>query len=344
MSPKVVVAILNFNTRNFLEKFLPSVWHTDYPNFDVVVIDNASTDDSVEYLKTEQPKVRIVQLSKNFGFAKGYNEGLKDIQGDYFVLLNSDVEVTPGWMNPIIQHMELDIRVAASMPKILSYKEGHYFEYAGASGGFIDRFGYPFCRGRVFGECEKDEGQYNSIREVFWASGAAMFVRSKVWKEMNGLDGDFFAHMEEIDFCWRLKNKGYKVTCVPDARVYHVGGGTLTRESPRKTRLNFRNALITIVKNMSLAELIWKLPIKFLLDGLAGIRFLFLGHWGDTIAIVQAHFLFYAGLPYWISKRKETRTKLNPNKSGIFKGSIVWTYFIRKKNHFSQIEAQITKR
>jgi len=269
MSPKVVVAILNFNTRNFLEKFLPSVWHTDYPNYEVLIIDNASTDDSIEYLNSTHPELKVISLPKNLGFAGGYNEGLKGIEGDYFVLLNSDVEVTPGWMNPVIQHMELDKQVAASMPKLLSYREGHLFEYAGASGGFIDRFGFPFCRGRVFDTCEKDESQYNDIREVFWASGAAMFIRSKVWTEMGGLDADYFAHMEEIDLCWRIKNKGYKVTCVPDGRVYHLGGGTLTRESPRKTKLNFRNALITLVKNMSLAELIWKIPVKLLLDGIA---------------------------------------------------------------------------
>lgn len=344
MSPKVVVAILNYNTRNFLEKFLPSVWHTDYPNYEVLIIDNASTDDSLEYLSTTHPELKVVSLPKNLGFAGGYNEGLKGIEGDYFVLLNSDVEVTPGWMNPVIQHMELDKQVAASMPKLLSYREGHLFEYAGASGGFIDRFGFPFCRGRVFDTCEKDESQYNDIREVFWASGAALFIRSKVWTEIGGLDADYFAHMEEIDLCWRLKNRGYKVTCVPDGRVYHLGGGTLTRESPRKTKLNFRNALITLVKNMSLAELIWKIPVKLVLDGIAGMRFFIGGQWGNTIAIIQAHFLFYAGLPYWIAKRKESRTKLKPNKTGIYKGSIIWAYFIRRKKHFADLETSITKR
>ncbi|MDX5320135.1 MAG: glycosyltransferase family 2 protein [Bacteroidota bacterium] len=343
MSPKVIVAILNYNTRNFLEKFLPSLWHTDYPNYEVIVIDNASTDDSVEYLHKTYPEMRVITLSKNYGFSGGYNEGLKGIEGDYYVLLNSDVEVTPNWMNPVIQHMELDIAVAASMPKLLSYREAHFFEYAGAAGGFIDRFGYPFCRGRIFEKVERDEGQYNSIREVFWASGAAMFVRKKAWDEVKGLDADFFAHMEEIDLCWRLKNRGYKITCVPDARVYHLGGGTLTRENPRKTRLNFRNALIALVKNMSLAELIWKIPVKLCLDGVAGIRFLFTGQWSNTIAILQAHFLFYAGLPYWIGKRKESRAKLNPNKVGLLKGSIVWRAFIRKKYQFSQVDASIIK-
>lgn len=343
MSPKVVVAILNFNTRNFLEKFLPSVLHTDYPNYELIVIDNASTDDSLEYLANTHPEIRVISLPKNYGFAGGYTEGLKDVQGDYYVLLNSDVEVTPNWMNPIIQHMELDPYVAASQPKILSYREGHLFEYAGAAGGFIDRFGFPFCRGRVFEYCEKDEGQYNDIREVFWASGAALFVRTKLWKEFGGLDSDYFAHMEEIDFCWRLKNRGWKVTCVPDARVYHLGGGTLTRENPRKTRLNFRNALITLLKNMSWPELVWKLPVKLILDGLAGIRFLFTGQWGNTIAILQAHFLFYAGFLYWLAKRKESRKNMKPNRAGIYKGSIVWAHFLSKKQRFSQLETRITK-
>lgn len=341
MSPKVVVAILNYNTRNFLEKFLPSLFHTDYPNYEILVIDNASTDDSVVYMKEQHPEIRVIELEKNHGFAGGYNEGLKGIDGDYYVLLNSDVEVVPNWLNPVIQHMELDVMVAASMPKILSYREGHMFEYAGAAGGFMDKFAYPFCRGRIFDTLEKDESQYNTIREVFWASGAAMVIRRKLWEEMEGLDADYFAHMEEIDLCWRLKNKGYKITCVPDAKVYHVGGGTLTRESPRKTRLNFRNALITMIKNMSGSELLWKIPVKLILDGLAGVHFLIKGQWSNTFAIIQAHFLFYAGLPHWISKRKITRKNLKPNKIGTLKGSIVWRHFALRKTKFSQLDANI---
>lgn len=344
MSPKVIIAILNYNTRNYLEKFLPSVMRTDYPNFEVWVIDNASTDDSLDFLSKNYPAVQTVALTKNHGFAGGYNEGLKQAEAKYFVLLNSDVEVSPDWVTPIVQHMELDVDVAASMPKILSYREGHQFEYAGAAGGFIDRLGYPFCRGRVFHEIETDQGQYNDIREVFWASGAAMFIRSDRWKEMKGLDSDFFAHMEEIDLCWRLKNRGYKVTCVPHARVYHVGGGTLSRENPRKTKLNFRNALITLVKNAGILELIWKIPVRLVLDGVAGATFFFKGHWANTFAVVQAHFLFYAGLPYWFAKRKESRMNFKPNKVGVYKGSVVFSFFLRKRTQFHQLDSRIKKR
>ncbi|MBI1222186.1 MAG: glycosyltransferase [Bacteroidetes bacterium] len=341
MSPKVVVAILNYNTRAFLEKFIPALKHTDYPNFEILVIDNASTDDSLDFLKKYHPEIRQVALNRNYGFAGGYNEGLKNIDGDYYVLLNSDVEVVPNWLNPVIQHMELELDVAASMPKILSYRDGHLFEYAGAAGGFIDRFAYPFCRGRIFDVVEKDNSQYNSIRDVFWASGAAMVVRRKIWEELKGLDADYFAHMEEIDLCWRMKNRGYRVTCVPDGKVYHVGGGTLTRENPKKTRLNFRNTLITMTKNMDAGELLWKMPVKLVLDGLAGILFLSKGQWKNTWAIVQAHFLFYSRLSYWISKRKESRTMHHSNRVGMLKGSIVWQHFIRRKNSFKEIENAI---
>ena len=344
MSPKLVIAILNFNTRNFLEKYLPSVLHTDYPNYEILVIDNASTDDSVAFLENTYPQIRVVQLDRNHGFAGGYNEGMKGIEGDYYVLLNSDVEVTPDWVTPIVQHMELDGNVAASQPKILSYREGHMFEYAGACGGFIDRYGYPFCRGRVFTYCEEDKGQYNDIREVFWATGAALFIRKEAWDIMNGFDADFFAHMEEVDLCWRLKNRGWKITCVPHSRVYHVGGGTLTRENPRKTRLNFRNALITIVKNMSAGELLWKMPLRLVLDGVAGIRFFFTGQWSNTFAILQAHFLFYAGFFYWIGKRKDSRKVLKPNRAGMYKGSLVIAHYILGKKSYRELEARITKR
>jgi GT2 family glycosyltransferase len=341
--PDVAIAVLNYNTRHYLEKFLPSVFRSSYPDFKVVVIDNASTDDSVEFIKREYPQAELVCLDKNYGFAGGYNEGLKHVLADYFILLNSDVEVPRTWIEAVVDAMEKEPLAAAAQPKILSYRDGHLFEYAGASGGFIDSFGFPFCRGRIFDLCEEDKGQYNETREIFWASGAAMFVKSEAWRAMKGLDADFFAHMEEIDFCWRLKNKGYKVLAVPASRVYHVGGGTLNRENPRKTKLNFRNALIAMTKNMALAELAWKLPVKLCLDGLAGIRFFLAGQWSNTLAIVQAHFAFYRGLWYWLGKRKESRSNMQPNHRGKMRGSVVWQYYIAGKKHFDQVDGKIRK-
>lgn len=341
--PSVAAVILNYNTRNFLEKFLPSVLATHYPNFQVVIIDNASTDDSVEFLKENYAQLQLIVLDKNYGFAGGYNEGLKQVKADYFILLNTDVEVSPNWVKPVIDNMKSDKLIVAAQPKIRSYREPEKFEYAGASGGYIDSLAYPFCRGRVFSKCEKDEGQYDKIREVFWASGAAMFIKAPIWHEVGGLDADYFAHMEEIDLCWRLKNKGYKIMVVPQAVVYHVGGGTLTRESPRKTLLNFRNALITMVKNMSAGELLWKIPIKLVLDGIAGAQFFFTGQWSNTLAILRAHFIFYKGLPYWISKRKNTRKDLKINAVGKMTGSVVFAHFIRKKSRFNQLDAHIRK-
>ncbi len=344
MAEKSVAAvILNYNTRNYLEQFLPAVLKTQYAHFKVVVIDNASTDDSVDFMQSSYPDIQLVVLDKNYGFAGGYNVGLKEVQADYYILLNSDVEVTPNWVDPIIRVMEADSQIAAAQPKLRSYREGHLFEYAGAAGGFIDSLGYPFCRGRVFSHCEQDHGQHDSIREVFWASGAAMFVRKRVWDEVGGLDADYFAHMEEIDLCWRLKNRGYKIMAVPESVVYHVGGGTLTRESPRKTLLNFRNALITLLKNGSAGELIWKIPVKLVLDGIAGLQFFVSGQWSNTLAIIRAHFLFYKGFLYWLAKRKEARKNLKPNPVGKMTGSVVFAHFIRRKNRFEQLDARIRK-
>lgn len=339
--PSVLVAVLNFNTRHFLEKFVPAILRSEYSNYELLIIDNASTDDSLSWLAQHYPELRTKALSANFGFAGGYNEGLKDEQADYFVLLNSDVEVPPNWIGPVIDGMKRNPNCMAAQPKLRSYKEGHLFEYAGACGGFIDSLAYPFCRGRIFDVVEKDYGQYDQEREVFWASGAAMFVKREAWEMLGGLDADFFAHMEEIDFCWRLKNRGYQVIVFPQSVVYHVGGGTLTRENPRKTTLNFRNTLITMFKNMGALELCWKIPLKLVLDGVAGLRFFAIGQWSNTLAIVKAHFQFHGQLAYWIKKRKESRVNLNINSSGRMKGSVVWAYFISKKTRFEQLDAKI---
>ncbi|HXB46048.1 MAG TPA: glycosyltransferase family 2 protein, partial [Puia sp.] len=277
VSPKVAIVILNWNGRNFLQQFLPSVLESTYANKEVIVADNSSTDDSVQFLRQQFPQVRIISLKENYGFAKGYNEALKLVEGDYYVMLNSDVEVTPGWIEPVIELLESEKTIGAAQPKILSYNQRDKFEYAGAAGGWMDYLGYPFARGRVFDTCENDEGQYDSAAPIFWASGAAMFVRAAVFYQLNGLDNYFFAHMEEIDFCWRLQLAGYSVYACPKSKVFHVGAGTLHKDSSQKIFLNFRNNLIMLAKNMTWVELVWKIPFRFLLNAITGLKFLMSG-------------------------------------------------------------------
>jgi GT2 family glycosyltransferase len=254
---KTAVVILNWNGRNFLETFLPSVLEYSARCADVIVADNASTDDSVAFLQEHYPQIRIIEHPKNGGFSKGYNDALKQIDAEYYILLNSDVEVTPNWITPVIEMMDADPSIAACQPKLRSFEDRSQFEYAGAAGGFIDAYGYPFCRGRIFDVLEEDRGQYDDACEVFWATGACLFVRADLYHALGGLDEDFFAHMEEIDFCWRLKNNGHKVMYCPDSTVYHVGGGALPKSSPRKTYLNFRNNLALLVKNLPSKRLGW---------------------------------------------------------------------------------------
>ena len=272
---KIAVVILNWNGRKFLEQFLPNVIEHSANVAEVIVADNASTDDSVDFLKQNFPHIRLIQNATNGGFSKGYNDSLMSLEADYFVLLNSDIEVTPNWIEPVIELLESASDIAVCQPKIRSWHEREKFEYAGAAGGFIDRFGYPFCRGRVFETMETDHGQYDDACEVFWATGAAMFVKASIYKEFGGLDEDFFAHMEEIDFCWRVKNAGYKVMYCPNSTVYHIGGGTLPKKSSRKTYLNFRNNLSLLYKNLYRKELFFILFMRFFLDMIAALRFLF---------------------------------------------------------------------
>lgn len=341
-SPRVAAVILNYNTRKWLEKFLPHVLQTQYDNFEVIIADNASTDDSVAFLQANYPQLRIIHLPKNYGFAGGYNECLKQVESDYFILLNSDVEVTPNWVQPVIDLMETDASIAACQPKILAWHDKHKFEYAGAAGGYLDTLSYPFCRGRIIDHTEEDNNQYNDAREVFWASGAAMFIRSEKYFEAGGLDADFFAHMEEIDLCWRLKNHGYKVMVQPQAVVYHVGGGTLSRNNPRKTFLNFHNCLAMMFKNMNGKGLLWKLPLRFLMDDAAALMFLTYGNWRDTLAVFKAHTKFCLQLPKWFKKRsqcKKYKTHLH-NNTGVYSKSIVFDFFIRKKKDFSALGIQ----
>jgi GT2 family glycosyltransferase len=335
-NPAIAIVILNWNGRHFLEKFLPSVIASTYQNKRIIVADNASTDDSVGYLKNNFPQVEIIINLTNEGFAKGYNTALKQVISDYYVLLNSDVEVTPGWIEPVISLMESDWTIAACQPKILSYDKKEMFEYAGASGGWIDQLGYPFARGRIFDECEADHGQYDVAAQCFWASGAALFVKANLYHEMGGLDEYFFAHQEEIDFCWRLNLNGYKVFVQPGSVVYHVGAGTLPKSNHKKTYLNFRNNLIMMYKNLHTADALKKIPFRIMLDGVAGIRALSLGDVGFFSAICKAHIHFWVWV-FFHQKQSLFPAEKKLIRSGVYKGSIVWDYFIRKKKTFTEI-------
>lgn len=335
-NPSVAIVILNWNGKHFLEKFLPSVSASIYVNKRVVVVDNASTDDSVIFLQQHFPEIEIIKNSSNEGFAKGYNTALRKVSDDYYILLNSDVEVTPNWIEPIIDLMESDISIGACQPKILAYGNKHKFEYAGACGGWMDSFGYPFARGRVFEDIEDDNGQYDFAQACFWASGAALFVRANVYHEMHGLDEYFFAHQEEIDFCWRIQLAGYKVYVEPKSVIYHVGGGTLPMGNNRKTFLNFRNNLIMLAKNLPASFALWKIPFRILLDAVAAWKGVFEGNPGFFTAIVRAHFYF---IKWSITDRKKSifpnEKKIKP--SGWYSGSVVYRHFIEKKKTFSEI-------
>ncbi|MEJ7779703.1 MAG: glycosyltransferase family 2 protein [Daejeonella sp.] len=335
--PSVSVVILNWNGVNYLKEFLPSVCASSYPNLDIIVGDNASTDGSVEFLAENYPQVMVIVNEQNYGFAGGYNKVLDQIESDYFVLLNSDVEVPPDWVEPVIKLMESDSLIAAAQPKILSCKDKTMFEYAGAAGGFIDIFGYPFCRGRIFDTIEKDQRQYDISSEVFWASGAALFIKRAKWLEVEGLDGDFFAHMEEIDLCWRLKNKGYKIMYCAESKVYHLGGGTLSAESPFKTYLNFRNNLVLLQKNLPFLQAVLTIFVRFWLDFLALIRFLLDGKIENAKSISKAHFYFFSHV-FSNAKKARIIDKLKFNAAGTYKRSIVWQYFVLKRKAFSSLQ------
>lgn len=335
--PSIAIVILNWNGKRYLEQFLPSVLSTTYANCKVVVADNASTDDSLQFLADKYPEVVRIKLEKNFGFAQGYNEALRQVTADYYMLLNSDVEVPAGWLEPMIDLLESDASFAACQPKILAFHQKDHFEYAGAAGGWIDLYGYPFARGRVFETCEKDIGQYNRTQEIFWASGAALLIRSKVYHDMSGFDGYLFAHQEEIDLCWRMKNAGYKIFCCPQSVVYHVGGGTLPRGNNRKTFLNFRNNHILLAKNLSRREAVWKIPYRLLLDQVSAFKELISGNTGFFTAVFKAHLAFF----YWLCCYKKSvylgrRNKLK-NLTGVYKGNVVWQYFVKKKKYFNQL-------
>lgn len=327
--------ILNYNGRKHLETFLPSVTSSTYPAARIIVADNASTDDSVDFTVRNYPSVEVITNRVNSGFAGGYNWALGEVQAEYYVLLNSDVSVTPGWIEPVISLMESDRRVAACQPKLLSYTNPEAFEYAGAAGGWIDTLGYPFSRGRIFDICETDTHQYDAPVPVFWASGAALFIRAACFHEMNGFDVAFFAHQEEIDLCWRLQLAGYRIMACPESVVFHVGAGTLPRGG-RKVFLNFRNNLRMICKNMPLREKIWKLPLRITLDAVSAFKGLLSGDTAFFAAIFKAHAAVLAGL---FSGQIRSSGRRRPLRSleGVYRGSVVWQYFVKRHTGFREI-------
>lgn len=330
--PTVAVAILNWNGKSWLEKFLPNVIENS-PEATVYIIDNHSTDDSIEFLQNNFPQTPLVILNNNYGFAEGYNRGLREILADYYVLLNSDVYVEKQWIQPIITEMEKHENLAVCMPKIKSYYNPECFEYAGAAGGFIDTFGYPFCNGRLFDTIEEDEGQYEHDYEIFWASGAALFVKSEIYKKVGGLDKDFFAHMEEIDFCWRVKNAGYSIKYIHNSEVYHVGGGSLPKENPFKTYLNYRNNLFMLHKNLPdncYKSLIFQ---RQLLDAISWFNFVLHGNFKNAKEIIHAHKEYKRAIPLLNEKRKAAPLKAMHKE--IYPHSIVWAYFIQRKKRIS---------
>lgn len=335
-SPKVAIVILNWNGRKYLEKFLPSVMATRYDNFEVIVADNGSTDDSLSFLKNNYPSLRLISFFENYGFAKGYNEALKNVISDYYVLLNSDVEVQTDWLSPMIQLLESNATIAACQPKILSYKNKSMFEYAGAAGGWLDKYGYPFAKGRIFDICEEDKGQYDQQEPIFWASGASLFIRSSVFHEMKGFDEYFFAHQEEIDLCWRMQLAGHLIYSCPSSIIYHVGGGTLPRGNSLKTYLNFRNNKIMMSKNLPLSKKLWVVPVRNLLDGISAWKGLLTGDAGYFVAILRAHIAF---LKWWLfNKHKSVFPSTKSGKlSGLLNQNMVWLHFAKKKNSFSEI-------
>ncbi len=331
---KIAIVILNWNGKQLLEKFLPSiVKYSDFDPVEIYVADNDSTDDSVDFVKQAYPQIKIIQNNINGGFAKGYNDALKHVDADIYALVNSDIEVTEGWLNPVIAAFENEPNTAIIQPKILDYKNKNKFDYAGAAGGFIDKFGYPFCRGRIFSELESDHHQFNDEIEIFWASGACFFIRSSVFHELNGFDEDYFAHQEEIDLCWRAKNLSKNIKYVGGSTVNHVGGATLKKANPKKTFLNFRNSLFSLVKNLPENKLIPIILARLVLDAFAGLKFLLELKPLHFTAIIKAHFSFYSHFSKMLKKRKKSA-----NTADYYKvKSIVWQHFVLGKKKYEEL-------
>lgn len=335
---KTAIVLLNYNGRDCLEKFLPFVVQYS-PGCRIIIADNCSTDGSVAYVTENFPEIDLIRLSYNGGFSEGYNNALKQIIAQYYILLNTDVEVTAGWVTPLTDLMDNNPSIAACQPKILSYTQKNNFEYAGGAGGFIDMLGYPFCRGRLFDTLEEDLKQYDDIIPIFWATGACMAIRSDVFHQLGGFDDQFFAHMEEIDLCWRIHHSGMKVYYNGHSHIYHVGGGTLPKTNPRKTYLNFRNGLSMLLKNSSTGQLLWKLPLRMILDMVAAFQFLFHGSKKDFSSVLKAIGDFTKMFPLNNRKRREVmRLKKNDKIPEIYPGLIVKDYFLQEKKSFSQLK------
>jgi GT2 family glycosyltransferase len=315
---------------------LPSVLATTYPNHEIIIVDNGSADDSISFLKKNYPGIHIISFQRNYGFARGYNEALKQVGSDYYLLLNSDVEVEPGWLQPMIELLEADTTIAACQPKLLAFGNKKLFEYSGGAGGWIDKFGYPFAKGRIFDICEEDHGQYNDISLIFWASGAAMLIRSSVFHEVEGFDEYFFAHQEEIDLCWRIQLAGYKLSSCPQSVVYHVGGGTLPRGNTKKTYLNFRNNQIMLAKNLPWSQKWWKIPYRIFLDAVSATKGLLTGDAGYFLAILRAHLAFAKWILFKQGKSVFPERK-NKKLHGIYYHNLVWEHFAKKKKYFSEV-------
>jgi len=332
---KIAVVILNWNGKTLLEKFLPSIVKFSNDDADIYIADNNSTDDSISFLKNKYPEIKIIENKINGGYAKGYNDALQHVDADIFALVNSDIEVTKDWLKPVIKQFKENNDTAAIQPKLLDYKNKSKFEYAGAAGGFVDFMGYPYCKGRIFMELEKDHNQYNDTYDIFWATGACFFIRSEVFYQLKGFDEDYFAHQEEIDLCWRIQNEGYNIQYVGASTVYHVGGATLKETNPHKTYLNFRNSLFSICKNVPKRFVFFVILFRLILDGIAGVKFIFELRPVHTWAIVKAHFSFYFNLPKMLKKRKAISFK---QTKYYHKFSIVWEHFILQKNTFTELD------
>ncbi|HAD33104.1 MAG TPA: dTDP-Rha--alpha-D-GlcNAc-pyrophosphate polyprenol alpha-3-L-rhamnosyltransferase [Chitinophagaceae bacterium] len=333
------VVVLSYNGKSLHHDFFPLLLEEAKGFYDVVLVDNASTDDTAAYVKKHFPDVHLVSIDINKGFANGYYLGLQQIQAKYYVLLSADFEITQGWFKPLHEKMEAHEDLGAIQPKIKYYREKSMFEYAGAGGGFIDQWGYLFCRGRIFFTLEKDEHQYDDSIETFWAGGGCMFVRAELYHRLGGLDKDLYAHMEEVDLCWRFKNAGYRIGYCGASTVYHIGGSVISYGSPAKIFYNYRNSLILLLKNLPASKLWWLLPFRLLLDGVSGMRSLLKGDFKEVGAIIRAHWHFFMTIGLWWRKRKEVRKwTVQDTQSGIYQGSLIVDYFMRKKTRFQQYD------